>query len=247
MLSRRHFGLAMLGAFFVAVYLRVLRPWQLRWGATEDETIRPLPGDEVVPNPTFNATRAVTIMARPEEIWPWLVQIGLRRAGWYSFDWIDNLGQPSAQRLIPEFQQLAIGDFIPMSPIGRVGQWVKEFEPNRWLLWWDNRGDVSWLWFLDPADERHTRLITRVRMRYRWASPTILFNLLLDVGDIVMMRKSLLGIKQRAERPAESPSVSRRHAPQACPFPAEGSQLAPRLKIASTASAIPSGKGAPRT
>lgn len=182
----------------LAVYLLWIRPWQLRWGATDEELNRSMPGDDIVKHPTFDATRAVTIRARPEEIWPWMVQIGFGRAGWYSYDWIDNLGRPSAERIIPEFQNIQVGDLIPI--FKDRGFWVKAFEPNRWMLWDDkDKGDLTWFWGLYPADDGQTRLITRVRLRYRWLSPTILFNLALDVGDIVMMRKCMLGIKRRAE------------------------------------------------
>src|ERR1700693_2913735 len=101
-------GLAALGAVVCGGYLRFIRPWQLRWGATDEEVACAMPGDDVVQSPTFNATRAVTIQARPEEIWPWLVQIGCKRAGWYSYDWIDNLGIPSANRIVPELQHLEV-------------------------------------------------------------------------------------------------------------------------------------------
>ena len=200
MSNRIGVGFAVVGVISLGVYLRFIRPWQLRWGATDDEVACAMPGDDVVKHPTFNATRAVTIQARPQEIWPWLVQIGITRAGWYSYDWVDNLGRPSAQRILPDLQHLAVGDLIPMSPDGKQGQWVKAFEPNQWMLWWDKQGDVTWCWGLYPQDDSHTRLITRVRLHYRWTSPAILFNLLLDIGDIVMMRKCMLGIKQRAER-----------------------------------------------
>jgi hypothetical protein len=193
-------GLVALGAMAFGVYLRFIRPWQLRWGATDEEVGRAMPGDDVVKHPTFNATRAVTIQARPEEIWPWLVQIGCKRAGWYSYDWLDNLGIPSAQRIIPELQHVAVGDVIPISPDGKQGQWVKDFEANHWMLWWDNTGDATWCWGLAPLDESQTRLITRVRIRYHWLSPMLALDLLVEFADIVMMRKCLLGIKQRAER-----------------------------------------------
>src|SRR2546422_155339 len=111
-LARVAGAVAGLGA--LGLYFRVLRPMQLRWGATDDEVQRALPGDDNVPQPTFNATRAVTVDAQPEEIWPWLIQIGAGRAGWYSYDLLDNLGHPSAERIIPEFQQLAVGDLIPI-------------------------------------------------------------------------------------------------------------------------------------
>ena len=184
----------------LAAYLRFLRPWQLRWGATDAEVSLPLPGDEVVARPTFDATRAVTVDAPPAAIWPWLVQIGCNRAGWYSYDLLDNLGRPSADRIIPELQQMAVGDIVPMSPDGKQGHWVKALEANRWMLWGDRQGAVTWFWGLHPLDEKRTRLVTRVRIRYDWKSPWILFNLLLDVGDIVMMRKCMLGIKARAEK-----------------------------------------------
>jgi hypothetical protein len=160
------------------------------------------PGDEVVERPSFNATRAVTVEARPEDIWPWLVQMGFHRAGWYSYDWIDNRGRLSAKVIIPELQEVHVGDFLPMTPDGKVGVWVKAFVPERWLLWWDTKGDMTWLWQLDPLDGRRTRLISRVRGRYHWTSPGILFSLLVDVGDVVMMRKCMRGIKRRAEREA---------------------------------------------
>lgn len=181
------------------LYLFVIRPRQLRWGATDEEVARAMQGDEVVQYPTFNATRAVTVNARPEDIWPWLIQIGHKRAGWYSYDLIDNLGKPSARCILPEFQNLQPGDIIPISPDGKQGFWVKTFESNQWLLWWDKKGNMTWFWGLYPLNEKQTRLITRIRMRYHWLSLWIFFDLALDVGDIVMMRKCMLGIKERAE------------------------------------------------
>jgi hypothetical protein len=186
--------------FLLIIYLPIIRPWQLRWGATDEEVNRPMPGDQVVQKPTFNATRAVTVHARPEHIWPWIVQIGYGRAGWYSYDWIDNLDRPSAGEIIQELQHIEIGDLIPISPDGKQGFWVKDFIPNRYMLWGDKDGDTTWCWGLYPVDKNRTRLITRVRILYRWLSPWIPFLLLLDVGDIVMMRKCLLGIKERAEK-----------------------------------------------
>jgi len=193
-------GIAVLGTILFGVYLRFIRPWQLRWGATDEEVERAMPGDDVVKHPTFNATRGVTVQARPEEIWPWLLQMGVTRAGWYSYDLFDNLGKPSAERIIPELQHVEVGDVIPMSPDGKQGLWVKDFEPNQWMLWWDNKGDSTWYWGLYPQDESHTRLITRVRLCYRWTKPSILFSMLVEFTDIVMMRKCMLGIKWRVEQ-----------------------------------------------
>jgi hypothetical protein len=203
----------------VGVYLRVIRPWQLRWGATDDEVRRAMPGDEIVTHPSFNATRAVTVQAQPSAIWPWIVQIGFGKAGWYSYDLLDNFGQPSATRIIPELQHLQAGDIVPFyqgigAPEG-VGLTVKALEPERWILWWDDTTqDTTWTWALDPVDAQQTRLITRVRMRYRWTRPSILFSLLVEFADLVMMRKCLLGIKQRAENLAATPRDSNRPGPQ---------------------------------
>jgi len=144
-------GLAVLGVVLFGVYLRFIRPWQLRWGATDEEVARAVPGDDVVKSPTFNATRAVTINAQPEEIFPWLVQIGFKRAGWYSYDWLDNAGIHSAEHILPEFQHLAVGDMIPMTTGGTMAFWVKDFEVNRFILWWDNKGGMTWFWGLVSA------------------------------------------------------------------------------------------------
>jgi hypothetical protein len=119
----------------------VIRPWQLRWGATDEEVRRAMPGDEIVACPTFNATRAVTVAAPPSLIWPWIMQIGFGRAGWDSYDLLDNFGRPSATRIIPELQHLQPGDVVPFhqgigAPEG-VGMKVKALQPELWVLWWD--------------------------------------------------------------------------------------------------------------
>jgi hypothetical protein len=164
-------------AMGVSVYMKVIRPWQLRWGATDDEVRGPMPGDEIVARPTFNATRAVTVEAPPSMIWPWIVQIGFGRAGWYTYDLLDNFGRPSAEHIIPELQQIRAGDVIPIYQ-GRgapEGVWlkVKAVETERWLLWWDDKTQgTTWAWALYPVDKQQTRLLTRVRMRYQWTKPT---------------------------------------------------------------------------
>ncbi len=183
----------------VLVYLILFRPWQLRWGATDNEIQRSMPGDDIVRKPSFNATRAVTVHASAENIYPWIVQMGVSRAGWYSYDLLDNLARPSAESILPKHQNLQVGDIIPMSPDGKQGMRVKDFSKNKWMLWWDNIGDSTWVWEIYNEGEAHSRLVTRVRVKYRWFSPAILFNLLIEFFDIWMMRKCMLGIKRRAE------------------------------------------------
>jgi len=180
-------------------YFARFRPWQLRWGATDDEIRRAMPGDDIVGDPSFDATRAVTIHAPAESIYPWIVQMGVNRAGWYSYDLLDNLARPSAEVILPEHQNLQIGTLIPMSPDGKHGLSVKDFRANEWMFWWDNKGDCTWVWGIYSEGEAHSRLITRVRVKYRWLSPAILFNLIIEFFDIVMMRKCMLGVKRRSE------------------------------------------------
>lgn len=177
-------------AFFYSVY----RPWQLSWGATADEVTRPMVGDGLVKNPTFNATRAVTINAAAERIWPWIVQMGYKRAGFYSWDILDNDGIPSAERIIPEYQDLKVGDLVPLSK--ETDAEVVDMEPNsRLLLVFQSGGTVTWAWGLYKIDAERTRLVTRLR----WRPTSVVSQFALDAFEIIMMRKCLLGIKRRAE------------------------------------------------
>lgn len=195
--------LVVVGAFTALTffYFKVVRPWTMRWGATNEEVGRSLPGDSIVEKADFNATRAITIDAPPEHIWPWLVQIGSGRAGWYTYDWIDNARVPSADVIVPELQHLDVGDLVPMVSGKDIGVWVKELERERRMLWWDRKGEYSWEWKLDPVDENSTRLITRLRATFPPVlTPKMLYAVVASTGDIVMIRKALRGIKARAER-----------------------------------------------
>jgi hypothetical protein len=177
-------------------YLRYVRPWQLTWGATDEEVARRLPSDDLVTRPTFDATRAITLEARPEQVWPWLVQIGLTRAGWYSYDLLDNLGRPSAREIITDLQNLRPGDIVPMSPDGKQGMAVLSLDAPTSMVWGEP-GGTTWAWRLDETGTGGTRLVTRVRSRYRWFSPSIAFSMLVEFGDIWMMRRMLLNLRDR--------------------------------------------------
>jgi len=182
-------------ARLTVLYLKVIRPWQLRWGATETELSRAMPGDEDVP------VALVRCHSRRHRLRPASRHLSLdrpnrrdsRRLVYY--DLLDNLARPSARQLLPEHQQIYTGQLIPMSPDGKYGAYVKEFKENEWILWNDQEGDTTWFWGLYPEGEHRTRLVTRVRMKYHWNSPAALFNLLIEFGDLPMMRKCLLGIK----------------------------------------------------
>jgi hypothetical protein len=197
MRARAGLGLLVIAAG-TAAYVKVWRPWQLRWGATDEEVARPLPGDEMVPATTFNATRAISIGVPPERVWPWLVQVGTKRAGWYSYDLLDNLGHRSARRIIPELQELAAGDVVPMSPDGKQGINVYSLDAPHSMVW-GTPGDTSWVWQLDTQPDGTTRLITRIRSRIQWTPMSIAFSGLMELGDFWMIRKMLHGLRERAE------------------------------------------------
>jgi len=178
------------------------RHWHRRWGATRDEVVAPMAGDSLIVGTQYQATRAITIDAAPEAVWPWLVQVGCLRAGWYSNDLLDNFAHPSAEELIPELQDLQIGQWVPMSPTPseKTAFKVASFEPHRSLVW--EQPVSTWVWTLTAVGEGRTRLVTRLRIRYEWRHPasTLLSLLLNEFGDFPMMRRMLLGIKRRAER-----------------------------------------------
>lgn len=184
----------------LVVYLMWLRPWHLTWGATREEVSRSLPGDQLVARPHFNATRAITIEASPEVVWKWIIQIGSGRAGWYSIDWIDNGGKKSSETIIPLFQHIAVDQFIPFTPDGNNGMWVAGYREFENILWTDKKGDASWLWYIQSDKDGNSRLITRLRTRYRFFSLWVIYYLLYDIGDIIMMKKCMKGIKRRAEK-----------------------------------------------
>jgi len=173
------------------------------WGATEAEARRPMPGDDGVNRPMSVSTNAVSIRARAVDIWPWLIQMGYRRGGMYSYDRIDRLlgilDAPSANRIISEFQHLEVGDVIPM---GKPPSWpVKAIEPNKSLLIVIREPgvEVTWCFMLDEIDAQQTRLVLRIRSRLAM-TPMLLLSLpIMYPGQYLMVRKMLLGIKQRAE------------------------------------------------
>jgi hypothetical protein len=180
------------------------RRWHLRWGATPQEVAAALPGDVLLPHAQFRCTRAITIDAPPNEVWPWLVQVGCLHGGFYSDDLLDNLGHPSAHEIVAELQELEVGQWVPMAPRPPsevTALRVEGFEVNRWLLW--RKPDSTWAWTLTDLGNGSTRLVTRVHAVYEWKKPlsALLGVLLMEFGDFAMMRRMMRGIKARAETP----------------------------------------------
>jgi hypothetical protein len=192
-----------------AVYLISIRPWHRTWGASKAESSRPLPGDGLVASPNYETTRAVTIKAPPEMVWPWLVQMGNGRGGLYSYDWIDRtlniLDGPSADHILPQHQDLKAGMDIPL---GSGPGWpVASLDPKSSMVF-DIRQPgihITWSWLLSPTQDGRSRLLLRTRGRLDIPLYMIPLFSLLDVGEFVMVRKMLGGIKQRAEGGSQTP------------------------------------------
>ena len=227
MMNLRKIGIGAGVAVGVAavVYALVIRPWQLRRGATDAEVQRAFPGDDLVRDPKCGYTHAVTIKAPASAVWRWLVQIGYERAGWYSHDWLHRLmgiagsvddARCSAKRIIPELQDLKVGDLVEIAP--GMGYVVVEIEPEQALIlqslidagkWESVSGDdplpekylrSSWVWLLEAIDEKTTRLVVRVRSDYSPGLLTMVGSVIPnELGSLIMQPKTLQGIKQRAE------------------------------------------------
>ena len=183
----------------LAVYVGILRRRVLTWGATDEEAGRRLPGDELLENADGAATRAIEIDAPADAVWPWIAQMGPSpRGGAYTYDWIENLlglGMHSADRVLSEFQHPQVGDTIGL---GSNRMRLERVEPEHVLAW--RSEDGNWVWtFVLQGHNGSTRLISRNRFRL----PTIAARVgmvPMEPASLVMERKMLRGIKQRAEK-----------------------------------------------
>ena len=189
---------------------RLVREPVLTWGATVEEASGALPGDELLVDAEVVSTRAITVDAPPSAVWPWLVQMGSGRGGAYTYDWIENLfglGMKSADRIHSEWQSLAVGDVIP----GRAslpGMRVEILEPERALVTRSVDGTWVWAFVLDDLGGT-TRLLSRNRIAMPEPSLGDRIGMaVMEPGSLVMERKMLLGIKERAERMAAHPELA---------------------------------------
>lgn len=187
------------------VYWLFARPWVLRWGATEAEQSATLPGDELMIGAQRQVTRAITIRATPERIWPWLVQVGAGRGGWYSYDWLETniLRCPitNAERIRPEWQTPNLGDTIRLCPQGSgppVAYSLGRLDINRAFVIGAPEGQGwghTWAFVLTPQADGTTRLIVRSRTALEQSWQTWI-----ELGEFVMERGMMIGLKERAER-----------------------------------------------
>ncbi|HEY9514252.1 MAG TPA: hypothetical protein VIQ74_01130 [Gemmatimonadaceae bacterium] len=188
---------------------RLLLPWYCARGTRSDERRASLPGDDIVAEPETGYTLALTIRAAPSEIWPWIVQMGRGRGGFYTHEWVENLlgaGIQNADRIIPDLQHLAVGDRIPLTPdpyLGRPGQWmlVARIQPERSVVFRQtlpNGATATWSMVLRPQGDGTTRLLSR----RRGGQPT-LFDRVMKPGYMFMDHGVLRGIRGRVEQALE--------------------------------------------
>ena len=174
--------------------------------ATPAEWAKTLPGDDLIPQPIGAVNHAITIHRSPHEVWPWLVQMGSGRAGWYAYDFIDNGRHPSADHILPEYQDISVGSVFPALPGAKDVFVVAECEPERSLvLSWrlaDGRYQTTWAFVLEQPQPDQTRLIVRGRVASGYRPYGLPQWFALSTGRIahfIMQRKQLLGIARRAE------------------------------------------------
>jgi len=209
-IGRALFVLAIIWAAVTALYLLILWPWMRGWGATEAERKAVLPGDDIVPNANLRTTKAITIQAPPEAIYPWLLQIGVDRGGMYSYDGLENLfglKVHTVDRIVPEYQQVELGDFWRFTPEDFVlnpgpGLYVQELIPNRAVLLTfglETKADEvpfdTWQFLLEPQGGGSTRLLLRSNMAIKQELPIKLVYF----AQFIMERKMLLTLRDRAE------------------------------------------------
>ena len=207
------------GATLIATYALCVRPRLVRLGATDEELHQPFPGAELIPDSErASATMAVTIDAPPASVWPWLVQMGYDRAGWYSWDILDNLGKPSAERIHPEWQEIQLGDRLTAMGEERDSWEVAALEPERFLglrASVDLRGrpfdprtghpasysDALWGFMLSELPGERTRLVVSgySALRPRWLFPLVNY-LVYEPTHVIMQARQLANLKRRVER-----------------------------------------------
>jgi proline iminopeptidase len=213
----------------VGVYAFGVRPRLVRWGATDDEVKAPYPGADIIPGASRSSTTmAVTIDAPPSAVWPWLAQMGVDRAIWYTWDYWRPVGRRSADRIHPEWQDISVGHRMPSTPDGSVWWEVAALEPERFLglrMSVDLRGrpfdpkgtpprfytDSLWAFLLEQLPGDRTRLVVSGYWAFRpqWLQGIVRF-FLLEPSTWIMQTRQFAGLKRRAEREARHPSIAPR-------------------------------------
>jgi hypothetical protein len=239
-------GAAALGAW--GAYEYVVKPRMFSWGATPEECSRTWPGDEFTPHTSGICTRAVTVHATPEEIWPWILQTGQDRAGFYSYTWLENLFRAKMQNtfdLVPAWQERHVGDDLWLAYKNNYGglarMTIARLEPFRAMVTvaHDDRASAlnaqwaphgCWNFLLDPVDEKNTRLIMRSILPEHptlWGRASRVF---FDPAHFIMERKMMLNIKRLAEQAKGSAEQGKSLAEQGKSLAEQGKSLAEQEK-----------------
>jgi hypothetical protein len=197
--------IALSGLLVVLTGLAIYSSMQIR--ATSGEQVRSLPGDDLIPQPIGSVNHAITIRRPPHDVWPWLAQMGSGRAGWYAYDFIDNGGQRSSDRILPNYQDIGVGSVLPALP-GATGVFLVaqcEREQSLVLAWRlpNDKYQTTWSFVLEQPQPGQTRLIVRGRVApgYRPYGMPQWFALPAGrLAHFIMQRRQLLGIARRAEQ-----------------------------------------------
>lgn len=213
------------GAFAAATYLGTT------WGSTPEERRRRLASDDLVPEPSFTSNHAITMRGRADAVWPWLVQTGWHRAGWYTYRWVDQLlfpaNAPSATEILPEFQGLAVGDRVPDGPPESGCYFVVErmeaphllvLRSHTHLPPWPRDAWLDWVWTWSITDLESDRVRVHLRTRGVMGPPwlTLVYRAALWT-DFVMARSHLRGLRERVESGAPVMTNERRRGAGAAP------------------------------
>ena len=213
--ARTAIGATVAGVALGGAYARWLGPRHARWGATDEEVAADLPGDDLVPAPSAQTTRGITIAAPPDRVWPWLVQLGADRGGFYTYDLLEDafgLEIHSAERIVEKWQHLAVGDVVKASRNRGGGWYVAELRPNEALVLQvadlergrpvrrTDAGGWEFLWtFALRPHPVGSRLLVRERVAFGNRRVELAMAPV-GVVSFVMTRRMMLGIKERAER-----------------------------------------------
>ncbi|MFA1542692.1 hypothetical protein [Actinomadura monticuli] len=208
-----------LAVLTAGAYAALVRPRLLRWGATREEASTSYPGDDLIQGATAQSTMAVSLPAPPEEVWPWLVQMGCERAGWYSWDLLDNRGRRSSGEIVPEWQDVTVGTRLPAVPSGALYFVVELLDPARTLVLrsdlelpsgrpFDPRGPVPeaytdgiWAFHLRPLPDGGTRLIVRTRGRGEpAAADRLMARLFGEPAHFIMQHRQFRNLRRRVRR-----------------------------------------------
>jgi hypothetical protein len=208
-----------LGAAALGGVWATCRPRTLHWGATPEEAEKSLPGDDLIPNAMYVTTRAITVQAPAEAVFPWLVQLGQSRGGFYTYDMLENLFRldiHSADRIHPEWQDLQAGvDYVTLDPQQTMKMTIAVLEaPHAMVIRTGAPGETpqepgdffkgeiagSWAFIVEPIDQATSRLIVRWRASWRpTAAAGVAAPVLLEPAHFIMERGMMLGIRKRAE------------------------------------------------